>query len=143
MPAESSPSEGVARTARSAHCVATSVAPDIRCARHSDMPAIIDEDSGRGETTTASDERFASPSTVRDGGTMTRRVRHALAVLLTVVVSLVVTLAGLIWGGPLASGAIFLTRGTSRAQVAHDLPPTYRPKHRGHVDVGTGLYIRE
>src|SRR5262245_38286830 len=45
--------------------------------------------------------------------------------------------------GPLRSGAIFLLLPTFPQRVEHDLPPSYRPLHKGHVDLATGQYIRE
>ena len=48
-----------------------------------------------------------------------------------------------VFAGPISSGAIFLLVPSSRPRIAHDLPATYRPLHKGHVDMATGLYIRE
>lgn len=48
-----------------------------------------------------------------------------------------------VFAGPVSSGAILLLVPSSRLSVAHDLPATYRPLHKGHVDLPTGLYIRE
>jgi YD repeat-containing protein len=48
-----------------------------------------------------------------------------------------------IFAGPVSSGAILLLIPPSRPRVAHDLPASYRPVHKGHVDMATGLYIRE
>lgn len=59
------------------------------------------------------------------------------------VVAAPVILFVFVWAGPLLSGALFLSRGTGRASVSHDLPPSYQPRHKGHVDVSTGLYVRE
>jgi YD repeat-containing protein len=41
------------------------------------------------------------------------------------------------------SGALFLSHGSRKAKVSHDLPSWYRPRHKGGVDVSTGLYVRE
>jgi YD repeat-containing protein len=43
---------------------------------------------------------------------------------------------------PMRSGAFLLLRPAARAPVDHDLPASYKPVHKGHVDLGTGLYIR-
>jgi YD repeat-containing protein len=52
-------------------------------------------------------------------------------------------MAALIWGGALSSGALFLLRPASADAAAYDLPRSYRPVHQGHVDLATGLYVRE
>jgi YD repeat-containing protein len=57
---------------------------------------------------------------------------------IVVIVVLVVVLAG-----PVSSGAILLLLPSNQPRVEHDLPPTYVPFHKGHVDLATGLYIRE
>jgi hypothetical protein len=59
-----------------------------------------------------------------------------------VVVALVAAIVT-VFAGPVSSGAIYLLIPASRPRVAHDLPATYRPLHKGHVDMATGLYIRE
>jgi YD repeat-containing protein len=48
-----------------------------------------------------------------------------------------------VFAGPVSSGAILLVMPSDRPRVEHDLPPTYAPFHKGHVDLATGLYIRE
>jgi len=48
-----------------------------------------------------------------------------------------------IFAGPVASGAVLLLIPAHTARVAHDLPAEYVPLHKGHVDLATGLYIRE
>jgi YD repeat-containing protein len=62
---------------------------------------------------------------------------------MAVVTGVAVALAALIWLGPFLSGAISLTARTDQAPAPHDLEPSYQPRHEGHVDVSTGLYIRE
>ena len=64
-----------------------------------------------------------------------RKVLLTFAILLVVIV--------FVFAGPVSSGAIFLLIPSNRPSVAHDLPDTYRPLHKGHVDMATGLYIRE
>ncbi len=51
--------------------------------------------------------------------------------------------AAMIWGGPLSSGALFLLWPAPVQARPADLPYSYRPVHKGHVDLATGLYIRE
>ena len=63
------------------------------------------------------------------------------AVLVAVVLQAGV--AAMIWGGPLSSGALFLLLPAPSQARPADLPYSYRPLHRGHVDLATGLYIRE
>jgi YD repeat-containing protein len=54
-----------------------------------------------------------------------------------------VLLAGALAAGPLTSGALLLLLPTGEAPVDHDLPSSYQPLHKGHIDLGTGLYIRQ
>ncbi len=49
----------------------------------------------------------------------------------------------ILWGGPLLSGALFLSWPTDRTPIRHDLPETYEPRHKGYIDHATGLYVRE
>jgi YD repeat-containing protein len=61
-----------------------------------------------------------------------------IALAICVVGGLVVLMAG-----PLTSGALLLLLPAGGPRVDHDLPESYRPFHKGHVDIATGLYIRE
>jgi len=45
--------------------------------------------------------------------------------------------------GPLTSGGLLLVLPNAGPRVEHDLPESYSPLHKGHVDLATGLYIRE
>ena len=47
------------------------------------------------------------------------------------------------FGGAVSSGALLLLLPASDPPQAHDLPETYQPRHKGHIHLGTGLYIRE
>src|SRR5688572_28652638 len=71
-----------------------------------------------------------------------RRGRSVKRAVLTAVV-LNVSVAAMIWGGPLSSGALFLLWPAPGQARPADLPYSYRPVHKGHVDLATGLYIRE
>ena len=51
--------------------------------------------------------------------------------------------AAMMWGGPLSSGALFLLLPAPVQARPADLRYWYRPIHKGHVDLATGLYIRE
>jgi YD repeat-containing protein len=47
------------------------------------------------------------------------------------------------FAGPLSSGALLLLLPAGAAPIDHRLPESYDPLHKGHVDLATGLYIRE
>jgi YD repeat-containing protein len=53
------------------------------------------------------------------------------------------TIATVRWAGPLSSGALDLLRPVSAEAQHREFPDSYQPRHKGHVDLGTGLYIRE
>lgn len=53
-----------------------------------------------------------------------------------------ITLLVVLFGGPVSSGAIFLLL-PSRSSEPDQLPTSYEPLHKGHVDLASGLYIRE
>jgi YD repeat-containing protein len=72
-----------------------------------------------------------------------RRVRRLARFAGVVLLAITLAVAALIWTGPLISGALFLSWPTGKAPVAHDLPQSYEPVHKGHIDDSTGLYIRE
>jgi YD repeat-containing protein len=69
-----------------------------------------------------------------------------LKLLATVIVALAVPpliLAADVWGPPLFSGALLLlVPGPSTGRLRNHVSD-YEPLHQGHVDVATGLYIRE
>lgn len=69
-------------------------------------------------------------------------VGRAVRLIVVVVLGLAIGLAALIWGGPLMSGALFLAWPPRAHPIAHDLSG-YVPLHKGHVDLQTGLYVRE
>ena len=48
-----------------------------------------------------------------------------------------------LYAGPVTSGAIFLLLPTHQQPAEHDLPDSYQPLHKGHVDLSTGRYVRE
>src|SRR5262245_53845798 len=54
----------------------------------------------------------------------------------------VATVASLWWVGPLSSGAVNLLKPVSAEAQHREFPDSYEPRHKGHVDLGTGLYIR-
>ena len=62
--------------------------------------------------------------------------------ILLAAVACVGVLTAVVFAGPIASGSILLLL-PSRGGLAQDLPDSYRPLHKGHIDLSTGLYIRE
>lgn len=58
-------------------------------------------------------------------------------------IGLQLVVSALVWGGPLSSGALFLLLPARSQSRPTDIPYSYRPLHKGHVDLATGLYIRE
>jgi YD repeat-containing protein len=63
-------------------------------------------------------------------------------VFVAIAVGVAIAIIG-VFAGPVSSGAILLLVPSSRPSVPHDLPATYHRLHKGHVDLPTGLYIRE
>ena len=53
------------------------------------------------------------------------------------------TIATVRWAGPMSSGALDLLRPVSAEAQHREFPDSYQPRHKGHVDLGTGLYIRD
>ena len=62
---------------------------------------------------------------------------------LVIGVGMQVGVATMIWGGPLSSGALFLLLPAPAQARPADFSYSYRAVHKGHVDLATGLYIRE
>ena len=63
-----------------------------------------------------------------------------------ILIALAICVAGgfvALMAGPLTSGALLLLLPADGPRLDHDLPDSYRPVHKGHVDIATGLYIRE
>ena len=52
-------------------------------------------------------------------------------------------LVAVIFAGPVTSGAVLLMLPGDTPRTEHDLPSSYEPLHKGHVGLGTGVYIRE
>jgi YD repeat-containing protein len=72
-----------------------------------------------------------------------RHLLKLLAIVFTALAGVAVMLAADVWGPPLFSGALFLlVPGPPTARV-RDQASDYEPVHQGHVDVSTGLYVRE
>src|SRR5438094_2111715 len=68
--------------------------------------------------------------------------RPRSALLAVAVLTIAIIVAGLIWGGPLVSGALFLLLPAGGASTSQPLSSDYKPVHKGHVDLATGLYLR-
>ena len=60
------------------------------------------------------------------------------AILLT----LVMLIPAVLFGGPVASGAVFLLLPIRNAPAPVPLPVDYEPLHKGSVDLASGLYTR-
>jgi YD repeat-containing protein len=71
------------------------------------------------------------------------RFLKLLAVVFTGLAMAAAVLAADIWGPPLFSGALFLLAPLPPTGRLRDRVTRYEPVHRGHVDLATGLYIRE
>src|SRR5262245_1856040 len=67
---------------------------------------------------------------------MAKSARRLRAVALFVVAS-----GSIVYGGPLTSGAFWLTSRASNDQTPSALP-WMEPYHRGGIDFATGLYVR-
>jgi YD repeat-containing protein len=72
-----------------------------------------------------------------------RRLLRLLAIVLTMLAVAVAILAAVIWGPPLFSGALFLLVPGPPTGRGPEHVSDYEPLHQGHVDIATGLYIRE
>src|SRR5262249_42286050 len=46
------------------------------------------------------------------------------------------------FAGPLSSGALWLLFPVAHAEADHGPLPAQRPLHKGGIDLGTGLYVR-
>jgi YD repeat-containing protein len=64
--------------------------------------------------------------------------RLLIAILACCIAGLTAVLAG-----PLSSGAMLLLLAGDRAPMEHDLPDSYEARHKGHIDLSTGHYVRE
>jgi len=78
----------------------------------------------------------------RRAGSNVDRADHVKRLFVPLGVFVAVALI-MVFAGPVASGAILLLFHPDRPRIAHDLPASYTPLHKGHVDLATGLYIRE
>lgn len=63
--------------------------------------------------------------------------------LLVIILGLVIVGAVALLAGPVSSGAVLLLLPGGRTPVDHVLPDSYEPRHKGGIDLGTGLYVRE
>ena len=61
---------------------------------------------------------------------------------LLAVIGCIIVLAAVVFAGPVSSGSILLLLPSLGGVAAQDLPDSYRPLHKGHVDLSVGLYIR-
>lgn len=72
---------------------------------------------------------------VRRGRSVKRALFTALA--------LNIGFATITWGGPLSSGALFLLLPGPSTKESSDVTRYYAARHKGSVDLATGLYVRE
>jgi YD repeat-containing protein len=63
--------------------------------------------------------------------------------VLIAVLGLAVFAMAAIFAGPVSSGGLALLRASPLPAADHALPADYRPLHKGSIDLGTGLYIRQ
>jgi YD repeat-containing protein len=63
--------------------------------------------------------------------------------LLLIAVACLGVLTAAVFAGPISSGTILLLLPSRSAYVEQHLADSYQPRHKGHVDLSTGLYIRE
>jgi YD repeat-containing protein len=60
-----------------------------------------------------------------------------------VLLALIGVAVAAIFAGPLVSGALFLLLPTANAAAPIGVGPDYKPRHKGGIDLATGLYTRE
>jgi YD repeat-containing protein len=70
-------------------------------------------------------------------------LRKLLLATLFAVLVCSVLLVTAVFAGPFSSGALFLLLPAHATDPDGGLPESYEPLHKGSVDLGTGLYIRE
>jgi len=70
-------------------------------------------------------------------------VRLAVRATLIVLVAAMTVLMAAEYLAPYASGAMALARLVPGARPVPPLDARYRPLHKGHIDIATGLYVRE
>jgi len=66
-----------------------------------------------------------------------------LRIVRLVLVGCVTLVLGVVFAGPVSSGALLLLLPAPQRPVEHDLPEDYTPLHKGHVDLNVGLYTRQ
>jgi YD repeat-containing protein len=70
-------------------------------------------------------------------------VRLVVRVTLTTLIAAIMVLLAAVYLSPFASGAMALSRQVAGAAPVPPLPAGYEPLHKGHIDLFTGLYVRE
>jgi YD repeat-containing protein len=73
---------------------------------------------------------------------MSKRRIDPVVLLILLIVPLAVA-AALRFSRPAPPGAALLREPAPSQPVTHDLAASYEPLHKGHFDLGTGLYVRE
>ncbi len=117
-----------------------------------DRPSVfLHPGQGAGSSAVGQTSVYAGPANVntrrsRGGRIWTilaaRLWRRVVGLALACCVTLMVIVFA-VFAGPILSGALFLLLPTGAVAMQHDLPEAYEPLHKGYVDLGTGLYVRE
>jgi YD repeat-containing protein len=66
-----------------------------------------------------------------------------LITVATIVITIAATVATVRWAGPMSSGAVDLLRPLRATAEHREFSDSYQPRHKGYIDLGTGLYIRD
>ena len=61
----------------------------------------------------------------------------------TTILAICVTCVAALFAGPVSSGAMLLLLPGEMVPVEHGVSEDYEPLHKGRIDLGTGLYVRE
>jgi len=70
-------------------------------------------------------------------------VRLVVRVTLIVLIAATTLVLAVVYVSRFASGAMALSRQVAGAAPMPPMPEGYRPLHKGHIDLATGLYVRE
>src|SRR5215471_19652530 len=70
-------------------------------------------------------------------------VRLVVRVTLIVLIAATTLVLAVVYVSRFASGAMALSRQVAGAAPMPPIPEGYRPLHKGHIDLATGLYVRE
>jgi YD repeat-containing protein len=88
-------------------------------------------------------QQVSNPSELRVAEVFEIRRRRVTTVTVCTAIGIATVAFAGIWLGPLLSGGLFLSWPSGAIPSPHGLSRGYEPKHRGYVDIATGLYVRE